>query len=370
MYRITLILLFSLFSCESIKEKQNSLQNIKTNPNENTIKRTTDLFENIEFIPIKSREKILLGTITKIISNNDLFVLLQEFPNRAIYTINGDGDILYELTNENYIQNFSIDKDEILVYFSDLKTLMRYDLHTGEEISILGTNQEFRGRDFIIDNNKIYWFNDGEDSDIKYNLIITDLGLNIEKKFLRYQGESDIISRGRNFYKNNGTISFNYGLNDTIYQLRAGMVKSKVFVDFGNQKFDNKIKSETLFDIYQSMKNNGGTGYITEYCENDKHIVFGYSKNLNFRLHVEDKVNNKNFNVIKLEDDFGLGLNFPVLLDGSIPSPLTFDQYGNLIGMVFPRTLFKNSTNEKHLKKYLIETEIDDNPILIRFKWK
>jgi hypothetical protein len=264
MYKYFLISLITtlLFSCNRQKplEQSGNYITISVNPKE-ALKSVnmSDIFSDIEYIPLESLERHLIGKVDQLIAYKDRFYIFDS-QTESVFCFQQDGKFLFEINRKGQgpgeyvdLDNISIDHDnshlllycgfQILVYNLDgnyIKSQQIKDIWA-HEFSYTGngyaafyggyTTNEKHKKNGMTPNLLIA-------STDNYNLQHTDLFFPPEIRMEAVVGNFKCFSSYQN-----GTVSLMAEYDDTVYHISGEKVERAYCIDFGDMKKDKDFYS-------------------------------------------------------------------------------------------------------------------------------
>lgn len=392
---VFIIILVNLLSCnmktnQELEREKTQVKILEVNPSIYDYKSISDIFQDITVTKINTDSENLIGEISKIISINDFYFLLDQGPKHAVYCVNNSGEIVYKIQNIGEglgeflnIKNFSlnIEEQKIKIYTPGQRKILEFDMNTGDFLKEHKIENVF-AIDFIETDEFYYWYNDGAAGLNPNNLIITNKKFEIENEFIKYSGPQDIIGKSSNFYKNNNDILFYYGLSDTIFYLNQNKYYPRLYIDFGDFEIKHSDKEGSFDEIFEKLnERKNHAGFIYNLVENKNFIFFMYSFNFNPQFVLYNKNDDSLKNSASLNNDIN-GIKFPIPSVGRFSTPITLGYNGDLVTLVYPFQLYEILRNHhdeveilddsvlKEITDIISNTKDTDNLIILNFKWK
>jgi hypothetical protein len=268
-YFIILLITILLFNCSRQKafEQNGDYITVSINPKE-TLKSVnmSEIFLDIEYIPLESVDKHLIGSVSQLIVYKDRFYIFDERHTQSVFCFQQDGKFLFELNKKGqgpgeYIEltNISIDynNEHLLLYCGSTAQILVFDLD-GNYIKS-HRNKDIVAHEFSYTGNGYVAFYGGYTSNSAHRkngmtpnlLIIHTDDYKVQHTDIFFPSEiksSAVIENVKHFSScHNGTVSLLVEYNDTVYHISEGRVKRAYYVDFGDMK-KNK-------DFYSLLRN-------------------------------------------------------------------------------------------------------------------
>jgi len=195
---------FFLFSCVSGTKNESSKEpeTIKVYENSVTELQTSKLLDDIEYIPLETKEECLIGKVEKMQCLNNTIYILDAKNTKKLFVFDLTGKYKFCIDNygrgpEEYssIMDFSVDKKTGNIYILDFPLkISEYDtsgLHV-KDYPLPKTNIDivkfmYADDGFFLCSNRLSRDNK------RYNIIKTDKSMNIKKRFLKYDMPCDYI---------------------------------------------------------------------------------------------------------------------------------------------------------------------------------
>jgi hypothetical protein len=320
-----------------------------------SILNTSQLVDNINFIPLETTENNLIGTISKLIKTDDKYYILDNKKAKKIFVFDTRGKFLYCIgTNGkgpgeySNLTDFAVDVKRNFIYLVDNRIkLIKMGLN-GDFILEKKVPDDCKNYSDIIAYNGLIYASPGQQSgnEKKYNLVQFDEELNPINRFLPYENSFP------------GTFPFNnrlYTFNNSIYFVSAfeNIIYCKSADKFTERFiFDVDGKGLILKDLTVGKFIENKTGvYLFDSCVEGDDLIFVpifYSGKPRFGF--LQKKSNRFFIVDKINGD-------PVYL-----SPFISYHNGMFISEI-SSNLFK-----KYFPHSIINPELTDNPIIIEYQ--
>lgn len=360
---------------------------------------TSNIFSDIEYIPLETTNECLIGEISRIIYYKKRFYIL-DTQTKSIFCFSNAGKFIYKIKSVGpgpgeYLNPNSISIDDIndnlLVYCNKTHQVLRYDLD-GNFIKTIRIN--FYATHFtFLSENRFVFFCDFTHSNKKLqrnhmmpNLIITTAKGKILSSNLPYNDRinySLIPIASSLFNSLSDDISFATPFNDTIYHVSAetnelkraylfDFVKSKKDDDFFNKLYDQNMTTNDL-DDYIKRRNIANIFLFVE-SNSNIFIIYVIKREIHFCFY--DKINhvfydsstkNEENPYSALEDDIN---------GGPFPLPQFSDPH-NMYGYFNPNEIINyqnkisnHSSNKNPLKSIVKLLTEYDNPVVFILKFK
>jgi hypothetical protein len=267
MYKNFILILVTVFlgGCNRQKslEQNRDYITISVNPSK-ALKaiNMSEIFSDIEYVPLESVDKHLIGIINQLIVYKERFYIFDKNQTQSVFCFQQDGKFLFELNKKGqgpgeYLKVISIsidhDNDHLLLYCSNTHQILVYDLD-GNYIKS-HRNMNIWANQFSYIGDSYAAFYGSYTSNYKYAkngmtpnlLMINTDNYKVQHTDLFFPSEinfSALVSNANCFSSyHNGIVSLLEEYNDTIYHLSKGRVDRTYYVDFGNMKKDKGFYS-------------------------------------------------------------------------------------------------------------------------------
>ncbi|MDR1339098.1 MAG: 6-bladed beta-propeller [Prevotellaceae bacterium] len=362
----------------------------------------SEIFSDIEYIPLESVDKHLIGTVNQLIVYKDRFYIFDRYQTQSVFCFQQDGKFLFELNRKGqgpgeYIKldNISIDCDNshLLLYCGPMHPILVCDLD-GNYIKSHRT-KDIWAHEFSYTGNGYAAFYGGYTTNEKHekngmtpNLLIANTdNYNLQHTDLFFPSEIRMETVVGNFKRfssyRNGTAVLLAEYDDTVYHISGEKVERAYYIDFGNMK-----KGKDFYSFLKSPATK--LGQTTEYerthdiCiiraveETEKYMFFYY-----FHKFIGHAVfyNKRTGQVIDVCKDYGdKNVIFPIYNDingGPLVFPLSSDGE-SFYGVVESWQILKekesiqasNAAGRDKLLKMIDGINEFDNPVIVRMKLK
>lgn len=331
------------------------------------------LIENIDYIPLETNKKCILGEITKIKFCNNKFLIFDRITN-SILIFSKNGRFEQKIANlgkgpgeYNKISDFDVNEklNEIII-FSDLpQKIIKYSF-SGKYISEFQTS--FYSRHFsLLPNNNFAFYLEYMDNSKRikkeFNLIICDSIGKIKHGYFPYDSKklsNFFYKSSLHFFGFDTKRHFVGDLNDTLYSISDNKIIPKYFFDFMDYSFDQNI-IETSVDDQNNYFKSKSYAFIYNIFDTEDILItnFIYKSSLfyNFFFKRSGK------NIVCQSPKSGKNLL----------GNLTLYEKGQFIGYldnmsILPfRSNIKQMEIEEPLKEIIHNWKESDNPIMVMY---
>ena len=370
-------------SCSStIKEEEFKIETIHLSPDNEKKIILSDIVDSIFIIPLETTDRSMISRISKIEYDDSLYFILNS-QDHFVYVFNSMGDFVNQITRKGngpgeiqYPGHFSLDKKNKILWATNNDTFFKYQ-YDGQYIG--RTEYHLAFSDFFISQDEILYFYTGKNNNSHLNDDfltgnITSITPSGEKKTWFKSDPAMEIKPGEaiaSFSTNipfteqeDGSITCQYALSDTIYRIKDNEPVPTYAVDFGSKKSPVNLEQIPGEDIRTYLTGHSDIAwYLRNTIETNDWIKFSYTIGL---THAGDCFYNKK-NGFLLE-----GFLTNDLLGGNI---WMLGRKGNhFIGCVYANDL---GINEK-IKSFITPDSYnrlksitpEDNAVLIEFTLK
>jgi hypothetical protein len=297
--------------------------------------KISDVFDAVEYIPLETPGKHLIGEISQICFYEERFYILDSDIAKSVFCFDKNGKFLFEINRQGtgpgeYVKPTSIsvnhDYEILLLYCASTRQVLVFDLNGN---FLYSKNVSFYASHFSYIGNDLYAFSvdySSANTDLKKshqfpNLIVTYSDFKIKYTDIPY---SENVNFGAVpglaccFSKNSDFTSMINSCNDTVYHIYKDSVEKSYYIDFQNKK-----KSEAFYRLMATKTT--GTGDLTEYLnsndfcnifhlsESDRNMIFIYIHSNLAHLAFYDKRKQK-LTDVSFKLDGGIP-NYPVIND-------------------------------------------------------
>lgn len=348
------------------------------------IMKSSEIIENIKYIPLQSKEGVVIGEIKKVVSINGLLFIQDKFT-QSIYTFDYNGRHISTISRVGQAEGEYINMDafcvdptnnNIMIFDGARGNLLTYKLN-GKFLSDKKIGATLKGivkcGDVLFINTEFYWNKPIYNTFPKQSQILMLSENNTEpKRFLEYTYNDWLVQyprMGDKFVTLNDTVIYIDDVNQKVYSLTSeGHIKERYVIDFNQFNIPFKyseIKNRSQIEKLSELTHNERIAKITRFLETRNHLCIKYSyKNLIWTCFISKKS--------------GRIVNVPLLIynkDGiQISSPVS-NTDSTFIGYI-DAYAFKEACNNSRLPKSSQVKEINaslavaDNPVLLILKMK
>ncbi|RMG18520.1 MAG: 6-bladed beta-propeller [Bacteroidetes bacterium] len=247
-----------LFFAISCSESHIHLSSIQIQPGKLNAHPVLSCMDSVSYIPLETPAKKIMGEITKIIPFRDRYYLIDGRTSQSVFCYSRNGKLLFQLRNigkgpgeYGMLADFTLDKERGYLEILDpsQQKMIRYSPE-GQYIS-----EVFCPYDAVeiakadtaeyvlyttIDNTR----QAGES--LAFNLLWVDTQGKVLAKAFPYLGVIHELGFWGRLVKGEEYLLFNYGLSNTIYQLKNRQAVPLYQVDFGKSTFPFDARNKTL----------------------------------------------------------------------------------------------------------------------------
>lgn len=385
------ICLFFLFSC---KEDDNSNTDYGTPLNtisfnfDKDKKESIDylnLIDSIKVVKLETNENCLIGSISKIIYDQNYIYILDEISSKALLKYDQSGKFIQKISNVGngpgeYVRltDFFLLNDEVVLLDGYSSKIMFFS-KTGQflsEFSVKTVAEKFG----IIDNSHFCMLNESKTSFFSdYNIMVIDSLGNTVKKLMKipsYSKDKNLsLYKPTDYYLGNELLYTDI-FNNNIFIIGKDAISIKYHFDFGKYTLDkaflNTNKKLTASDLLLILnKKKDIVNSIDFFNENDKYIFFQCLKKGNIFQIFYNKVEKTKY--IFDYNSFPEWLKYisrPFIHSGYNTFSTTFNSYSiEDFKHQHSKNISKNAIYSK-LNSVIEKTKESDNPIIITYYLK
>ncbi len=359
-----LILIIIGISCKTKSESVNFKETITININDEPIKKTSDIFEKITYLPLETNDNVLIGNIGLIKKNNNTYLVYDE-SSELLFLYDSKGKYINKIDNKGKgpgefieISDFDIIKNKVVLLVNRHK-LIKYNLN-GEFLN--ESRIPFFCDHFIFNNENLWILSEGNDK--KKYVFLLNSSFKVLKDFFPHNNLCDKI----NFwpmhpifmYKNDifCYIPKDYALYRIHNNNKYGEIKFH-FKDImpNNRDYNNSNKkiNSTKIPVIR------GVYFVSTYIITQ----FTYNNELYQHIYSLKTKESKLFKGLKIEDDL-TGMKMMICYFYGTNNDYL---YGTYPAIIFNKMLL-NSNNSALIKKYKNIVKEYDNDLLTLFKIK
>lgn len=382
-YLIVLIVLFTACSSNS----QTNINKLHIDLNKIESIKLSDISTKSEFIKLDNNNgKHHIGTISKFTAHDGKFFILDSEQALELFVYSDQGEFIYSISSYGrgpgeFLApiDFGIKNDSIIIY--DLKNakFIYYDIKDGRYLK--ETPLDYLPKRFhVIDNNYLLYNNNSISGKDEYNVLATDMNLNVQNHFLKINKNlrGYIMELPTNFYQNSDDVYFTIPLDYTVYKFNLDnniiKVNPHLVIDFGEYSLKKEFFNENLSNSERNRHIGSSVHSISNYYENADYIYFNYWSNDIIHYYIKSKRTKKEYhtNINNIAYDIGSGplLGWPI---GFIENTLVWHLYPNELFEYFDTVNSKLDFNElerfkqenKDIISFSSKISEKDNPFLI-----
>ena len=249
-----LILSCHFKSNTNLAKESNENYNLIIDPSQEDSILLSSFIDSLVFVPLETKDNELITQISKIISFNDEFYVLDQAQN-SIFIYNNNGKHLKTLHRQGkgpgeyqQLVDFNINKNglfllnyphTILHYNFELEFLRKYEINNLYSFSFYCYND-------------LFWFsNETGSANAKYHFLVIDKNGKqknklIEKKFTEKKFN---WREGNEFFEHNATLYFSPLFGNQIYSTDGTTIKKQYTINFENYNFpdDKNLFNENIY---------------------------------------------------------------------------------------------------------------------------
>jgi len=393
---VTLVLLCSCNNNNKILSKSEKVDLIIDVDPSKAIKsiQMSELFLDINYIPLETNENSLIGNVSDIIKYKDRFYILDNDITQSVFCFSETGRFIFKINKRGtgpgeYVKlaGFTLDTDRehLLLHDTSTKQVLRF----GPDGEFIESHRiEFQAYRFSYISDGYFAFyceyvpnNEFLNNGRYPNLIITDQDFNVYKTGLEFSKDANfpaIPNSMQCFSRHDSkSLSLITSLNDTIYNVSKDNVFPRIHFNFKNNQRKTELdvlmntpESELEINAIVDFLKNHGICDLFLFVESTKKIFFAYAKYPATHFVFYDK-ETKEIHDIEAKR----GARFPIIndIDGGDDFPIPMISDENLFyGIVSPDVLIEkkedirvSDTPKKQSMLELIDKiSDDDNPII------
>ncbi len=392
------VLLISLTACKNAKYSRKELVTISVDLSEKKELKLSDYFSSIKFLPLETKENILLPRIYKMKKVKDRYYFITNTPFSEFYIFNEDGRFIKSMNKYGkgpgeytYLEDFYVTPDGSRIELYDMMAAknMLYD-STG--LFVDEWKHGFYYSNFTRDADGDYWFGSGytnfivDRKNYACNLFHFGADRNLNKAWFPFAPEMDAymsFAKVNSFFHYNDKLSFRYAFCDTIYSIEDKVPVPRYYVDFGEKKLPSKYLERSYKDVGKLGDALERTQYaynVANFREAEDWVSFSFTydrkKHLCFYSKTDRKVHVSNrvyfdMDAIKFSIPARKFLS-PVVTDESYIFLLEASYLNKIVDFVKKRDKEKWSEIKENSTLYQIyrQTAPGDNPVLMVCKLK
>jgi len=276
------VLLLAVSCKESVKTE------IVTAPVELTIEteaiRPAYGFSKSELIPLELNDLSLVGTIDKLIVNNDMIFILDKEITKSVFCFSTAGNFLFKINSigegeGNFSKPYDLNLLNESLYVLDIlqRKIMVFDLEGNFKHEKPVPFEEPVVKFFPINQDLTAYHMDGR----SYGSEETDFIRVFDNRDSTFsiQGVSDIGSTDAyqipiEFSGNAGNVRFLHAWTDTIYKISEKGIEAEFILNFGADRLDKKVKKLPLMDMRKFIMENPYVFNAANLVENEEYLSF------------------------------------------------------------------------------------------------
>lgn len=306
---------------ESEEVIADSILRIKINDiSENAVLKCSDIFDQLSYVKLETKDSCLIGRISKIIATDDKYVILDESIAKMIFVFDLKGRFLNRIGNigsgpEEYDcpDDIAYDKynDDLLVWCHNKKTILCFKLD-GTFVRKIETDWWAPSLFVTGENQYALFLNNYKQADGKpndNNILIFNKKGELLRSLLPYNKNTGTISppSGHEFSTYGNEILFSPYLSNKVFKLEQKNLVLKYYYDFGKKNispsFFNDISNKDLFNKI----NKQGYAFNIAFKETSTHLISKFvSKGLTYNCFYSKKSGIVNCSALFFNDMYAL----------------------------------------------------------------
>ena len=303
--------------------ESDSISKIKIeNIDENSVIKYSEIFDDVRYIRLETKNESLIGRIDRVIATEDKFIILDSSIAKMVFVFNSNGEFLNRIGSngggpEEYDEPDDIAYDEysneLLVLCHNYKSILRFRLDgtfIGKTMIDWWVNSIF----VVAENAYVLFLNNYTQKDGKkneYNIVIINKEGKILENLLPYDESTGKLSPPKpTFSYYNDEIIFSLQHFNIVYSLNNKEIERKYYWDFGKQKIPaSQLKNKTGRELDKMIKDNEYAYAIASY-ETSSHLIcqFVY-KRMIFDCYYSKESENSKISACYFNDLYALSSN-------------------------------------------------------------
>lgn len=372
---------FPLFACNAPQKTDNlSKADIAIEVKRNAQIHFSDIFEQVEYIPLETTDTCLVGTVERLRIFDDKVCILCD-KSLLIFNIqNGKSELkLSKLGSapEEYqsVYDVYIDKKESCIELLDMngKKIQKYDM-SGKFKSSLSL--PFMSFSFTKQKKSNYWFYNNNLISDKTNSKVIHYDADNKRVINQYfpinphLSEFFFVMEGNNFTNQKDGILFFACPSDTIYSLKE---KPRIAYTFnlGRHRIPDEFYNRKFSDIMDFSKQANKREYvyfINNFSANNEYLLLSFLLDKEYFWNLYDIEQQTNYTGNILEDDIHKLSDFPI----ENPNTLFAINKECLYFLISASQFIETTKKNKSYSQYVREKNISEehNPILVKCRFK
>lgn len=361
-YFILFLIVLCLCGCKKELEKDTDIKIIHIK-NDDIIQsvKLSELFDDIELIPLETNQNCIIGQIDKIINTDDNIYILDSRNAKSVFRFSTKGRYLNGISKigngpgEYYLpDDISIDPATKNIVILDQNHLLFYE-PDGTYVKTI--SMSFSAYKFEIFNNNIALFNKSSGNDL---LILKKDGSKLESSYFKYNDKKKLILNNPFQHFNDKELLYISNLDYNIYRIIDKEVRIHLKFVFDNKMFTDKYLKEINENTSSKFH------FIKYYNENESFISMVDLIDKDAYLVIHNKRTSKTniYNVRGIVNDISYTDEPPLIK--------TIDANGKFVAIIEPSQIKDPEAFIKKIKGgHITENSLTtDNPIILKFNYK
>ena len=300
--RKILILFFVLANIECSKNPESNhkayLKKIEIDPKTAETGYLSDIADSVQFVPLETTQKSLIGNVEKILVNGDQVFIMDTKLSKAVFVFDLNGRFRYKIDKAgkgvgeySKLGDFIVCDKYIELYDENTRNILKYNISNGSYISTLHVDLWFKffektdNEDYIIQTRKMVNFYKSKPLD--YDLIFISDQRKIRNKYFPYDSKLKVnnvaFDLPKVFTRCRNDLYFAKLFLDTVYKVQNNSLVPVFYFDYGKYKLTQNYLTMPSDKIKEKLKYPGDEafGHVI-HCVNDQYIffTFGFKEDL------------------------------------------------------------------------------------------
>lgn len=352
--------------------------------------KTSELFISVRYVPLETRNDIVIGEVDKIVTTDNKIFLMDSKKAKAVYAFDKNGKFLNKIGNSGigpgeyyFPQDMEVDEDnkEVFIFNGNQKKIFHYSFN-GEYKGVTKLPVYCYG--FAIDSLKNFILYAGNYPNRhlgslsgKFLYKINQAGniIGLSEDFPNHLKGQTIFGVDKNLSGENGLLSVCNIFSDTIYSITQHAIVPQFFINYGGNALDaDYVGSHATDEIWKTKKFH----YLGTHLQSNNFLIFNYTKFFDGKgrrevtcIFNKESLELKQFE-ISTRDDGIVGIIRMMELHGDMVTGYFFPsevlmalEKADKNGWDLPEELI-----ELDIMKKIRSMEMTDNPIIVFYKLK
>lgn len=295
---------------------------ININPTETTGLQSSEIITDFYFLKLKTPGDIYFGDPDKLLIAEDRIYILDKLNALKLFVFDIRGNFLFDISGYGRgpgellsPNDFVVDSQngQIAIFDQGNVKISLFDIESGKFIE--DKKLQFWTNSFSKVGNQYVFFNNNlQNNKNAYNLVFTDLSLNIEKREFPISSEFLNFHYGlpRNFTSYMEKLYLTIPFDNTVYSIKPNQVTPSYDVNFGEFNVPDNFFSMFKENRKRIQEVKSYAYSVTNFFESDKFIFFNYSFRNSYNYYFKSKKTGKKYHTSrdKLIFDEALGPMF------------------------------------------------------------